>query len=62
MHRLLKRQINKHLKDVSDNTKQEMSAFLTSIDEAYQSFDEDLKHMERILDQSSNELFKKNSE
>lgn len=58
-HRLLKRQLKKVKLDL-DNP--EVAQLLELVDSAYFSFEEDLKHSERILDQSSNELFKANQE
>jgi PAS domain S-box-containing protein len=58
-HRLLKRQIDKHLKSIDVSTP-EMQNFLTAINEAYASFNNDHKQLERTLELSSNELFKAN--
>lgn len=58
-HRLLKRQLKKVDLDL---TNPQITQLLALVDSAYFSFEEDLKHTERILDQSSNELFKANQE
>lgn len=58
-HRLLRRQIDKHLKSIDVSTR-EMQNFLTAINEAYSSFNNDHKQLERTLELSSNELFKAN--
>ena len=54
-HRLLKRQLKKSGLDILDNPKFE--AFLSMVDDAYKSFDNDVKHIEHILEESSKELF-----
>jgi PAS domain S-box-containing protein len=58
-HRLLQRQINKH---VPENLVEipELKAFFGSIDQAYRDFDHDHDQIERTLEISSNELFKSN--
>lgn len=58
-HRLLKRQIDKHLKNI-DIDSPELQNFLTAVNEAYASFNNDHKQLERTLELSSNELFKTN--
>ncbi|HRE41559.1 MAG TPA: ATP-binding protein [Ignavibacteria bacterium] len=58
-HRLLKRQIQKHLKSV-DLENPEINNLLIAVSEAYQSFNNDHIQLERTLDLSSNELFKAN--
>lgn len=58
-HRLLKRQIDKHLKNVDISTP-EWQNFLTIVNEAYKNFNDDHKQLERTLELSSNELFKTN--
>jgi len=68
-HRLLKRQIQKHLKSVDlenpeinnlDLENPEINNLLIAVSEAYQSFNNDHIQLERTLDLSSNELFKAN--
>lgn len=54
-HRLLKRQIRKSKIDFLN--KPECVDFLNMVDDAYKSFDKDVKHIEHILEQSSKELF-----
>ncbi len=58
-HRLLQRQINKHL-DSSKAESAEMLSFFESIDLAYRDFEKDHDQIERTLEISSNELFKSN--
>lgn len=57
-HRLLRRQIRKYLKDGD----QVPESFLEAINEAYHSFDKDLRQAENILELSSKELFVANKE
>lgn len=59
MHRLLKRQLKKHLG--SDNIPEDVKKLLQDIDASYQNFDDDYKRLERILELSSQELFKTNN-
>ena len=54
-HRLLKRQLRKSGLNISDNP--EFSSFLSTINNAYKSFDKDFNHIEHILEESSKELF-----
>lgn len=54
-HRLLKRQIKKTGLDVSENP--ELVQFFNMLNDAYRSFDNDVKHIENILEESSKELF-----
>ncbi|MEC3906897.1 ATP-binding protein [Tamlana sp. 2201CG12-4] len=54
-HRLLKRQLKKSNLDILD--KPEYANFLNMVNEAYKSFDKDVKHIEHILEESSKELF-----
>lgn len=54
-HRLLKRQLKKSGLDNLDNPK--FVNFLNMINDAYNGFDKDLKHVEHILEKSSAELF-----
>jgi len=58
MHRLLRRQISKSGFDEKDLEK--FKSFFAMVDDAYHSFDEDLRHVEIILDQSSHEQFRLN--
>lgn len=60
-HRLLRRQILTHFGE-SYKSSPELKSFLDAINEAYKDFDKDLDHAERILKESSSELFKKNKE
>ena len=60
MHRLLKRQISKHLDSELLNDPR-MEEFITSVQEAYASFDSDHDQLERTLEINSNELYKANS-
>ena len=59
-HRLLKRQLNKV--EQLNTEDPAVIKLLNLVENAYQSFEEDIKHSERILDQSSNELFIANKE
>jgi PAS domain S-box-containing protein len=59
MHRLLKRQLKKHLNNT--DTPAEIKQLLEDINASYQNFDEDYKRLERILELSSQELFKTNN-
>lgn len=59
MHRLLKRQIKKYL---TIEQEENLTGFLSAVDEAYLGFDADLEHLENILEKSSQELFKANLE
>ena len=60
-HRLLKRQIKDHLGDLN-NTPENLNRFLEAINLAYKDYDKDLAHVELILKESSQELFKANKE
>ncbi len=60
-HRLLRRQILTHFGENYKSTP-ELKSFLDAVNEAYKDFDKDLDHAERILKESSSELFKKNKE
>ena len=57
-HRLLRRQLKKAGLSDLDNPK--FAEFLNTVNEAYKSFDKDVKHIENILEESSKELFIKN--
>tara|TARA_R110001592_G_scaffold219477_1_gene473749 strand:- start:139118 stop:141319 length:2202 start_codon:yes stop_codon:yes gene_type:complete len=59
-HRLLKRQLRKHLGELQNDPR--LSEFIASINEAYLGFDEDLKQAENMLEISSQELYKLNTE
>ena len=59
-HRLLKRQIRKHLGDLADDPR--LADFISSVNQAYLDFDEDLKQAENMLEVSSQELYKLNTE
>ncbi|KAB2916909.1 MAG: PAS domain S-box protein [Bacteroidetes bacterium] len=59
MHRLLQRQIKKYYKE--NNPSPEFIALMDDISASYLSFDEDYKRLERILELSSQELFKANN-
>lgn len=54
-HRLLKRQLKKSKLDILGDPK--YAEFLNSVNDAYKSFDNDVKHIEHILEESSKELF-----
>jgi PAS domain S-box-containing protein len=60
-HRLLKRQLRKSLPDELTNHPL-IQEFLTTVNQAYLEFQDDLVRVEHILEQSSNELFKTNKE
>lgn len=59
MHRLLKRQIRKYL---SEEEQEKFKDFLDVINDAYVDFDSDIKQIENILEESSQELFNVNRE
>ena len=61
-HRLLKRQIKDQLGEKDQFSRAEIETFLHAINDAYLNFDQDINHIENILKQSSQELFKKNKE
>ena len=54
-HRLLKRQLQKA--DLNLSAHPDFAIFLNSVNDAYNSFDKDIKHVEHILEESSKELF-----
>lgn len=60
-HRLLKRQIKKHLNNDLLNSGV-LDSFLTAIDTAYKNFDADYQQLERTLEISSKESFKELSD
>jgi PAS domain S-box-containing protein len=57
-HRLLRRQINKA--GFNDAELEKFQDFFNVVNQAYEDFDEDIKHVENILEKSSNELYKAN--
>jgi PAS domain S-box-containing protein len=57
-HRLLKRQLKNAQIDLAEMEK--LSYFIEAVNEAYVDFDNDISHIEGILEKSSNELFKSN--
>jgi len=60
-HRLLKRQIRKSLPpELAEHP--DLQEFLSSVNQAYLEFQDDLGRVENILEQSSTELFKANRE
>jgi PAS domain S-box-containing protein len=61
IHRLLLRQIKENFGGM-DKVPAEFRNFIDSINSAYQEYDKDIEHVERILSQSSQELFKANKE
>jgi PAS domain S-box-containing protein len=60
-HRLLKRQLKDHFGGL-DTVPSELKSFLESVNAAYFEYDKDLDNAERILRESSQELFKSNKE
>ena len=58
MHRLLRRQIRKAGFEEADLEK--FKDFFEVVNEAYKSFDDDVKHHEIIFEESSNELYRAN--
>ena len=54
-HRLLKRQLKKSDLNILDNP--DFANFLNLVNDAYNGFDKDIKHVEHILEESSKELF-----
>jgi len=59
MHRLLARQIKKHLR-IEGELPKGLEPFLAAVDQAYQQFDDDRLLMERAMELSSSELTEKN--
>jgi PAS domain S-box-containing protein len=57
-HRLLKRQLKKC--NIDGLSHPEYARFLDMVNQAYKSFDKDVKHIEHILEESSKELFMAN--
>jgi len=60
MHRLLKRQLKKASLD--EQTQARIRPLLDQVDAAYDAFDNDLYHVETILEKSSQELFHANQQ
>lgn len=60
LHRLLRRQIKKHIPTGFDT--EQIEEFLLSINEAYLDFNEDMDKLELTLELSSQELFRVNEE
>ena len=60
LHRLLNRQLRKF--DLDEATRSELAPLLTLINEAYYAFDNDLYHVENILERSSRELYEANKQ
>lgn len=60
LHRLLKRQLKKV--DIDQKTRVQLEPFLEQINQAYTAFDNDLSHMETILEKSSVELYEANKQ
>jgi PAS domain S-box-containing protein len=58
-HRLLRRQLLTHFGEHYKSSP-ELISFLDAVNDAYRDFDKDLEHAERILKESSAELFLKN--
>ena len=59
-HRLLQRQIKKA--GIDEVAQKKLADFFSLIDEAYKSFDNDLSHIETVLEKSSQELFQANQQ
>ena len=59
-HRLLKRQIRKYLGDLQNDPR--LAEFMASVNQAYLDLDKDLKQAENMLEISSQELYKLNTE
>ncbi|WP_428740246.1 ATP-binding protein [Tenacibaculum sp.] len=57
-HRLLNRQLKKAGLDFLENPR--LFEFINMVNDAYKSFDKDIKHIENILEQNSKELFAAN--
>lgn len=60
MHRLLKRQLDKA--DFDQPTLDLMDSFLDQVNDAYEAFDNDVYHIETILEKSSQELYQANQQ
>ena len=58
MHRLLQRQVAKHLSGVSMD---QLMPFINAVNEAYLAYENDHTQLERTLEISSNELYKSNT-
>lgn len=61
MHRLLKRQIRRHLTNINPE-EAGLSAFIHAVDVAYTNYDTDYQQLERTLEISSKESFKELSD
>ncbi len=59
-HRLLKRQLRKYLGELQNDPR--LKEFIASVNQAYLDSDEDLKQAENMLEISSQELYKLNTE
>lgn len=59
-HRLLKRQLKKA--NLSEHIIHQLEPFLEQVNDAYNAFDNDLAHIENILEKSSQELFLTNQQ
>jgi PAS domain S-box-containing protein len=59
-HRLLKRQIKKS--GLSEETQKQLEGFFDMVHEAYEAFDNDIHHIETILEKSSHELYLANKQ
>ena len=59
MHRLLKRQLHKHVR-AGGEVPEELEKFVGAIDAAYQSYDSDRLMLERSLELSSSEMIELN--
>lgn len=60
MHRLLARQLKKHLQDAA--LREQLDDFLQSVDSAYRQADEDRKLLEHSIEMASQELFERNQD
>ena len=60
MHRLLKRQLKKA--GIDQRTLDQLGPFLEQVNDAYESFDNDVYHVETILEKSSQELYQANQQ
>jgi len=60
IHRLLRRQIKKA--NLNNEQTEALLPFLQTVDDAYKSFDKDLKNLENVLEVNSNELYKANQQ
>ncbi len=58
LHRLLRRQLKKS--NLSEDQLEKLQPFLISVNNAYKSFDNDIRHIENVLEVNSSELYKAN--